>query len=117
MKLIHEKQLLDGDTTPAMFIRFNPHTFLKHGVKERVSTSDKVQAEQARSVREERLIKAITQAQFGAKGGLRVLYMYYNSYQPLMPGDDDHMHHLNIWLNPAYCKEVRDICMPVIVKL
>lgn len=99
-----------------MFIRFNPHTFFKNGLKQLVSASDEIQAEQARQAREKRLIKAIQEADFGARGSLRVLYMYYNCYVPLVPADDDdHVYHLNAWLNPAYSKSVRRICMPVIV--
>lgn len=99
-----------------MFIRFNPHTFLRNGLKQLVSASDKVQAEQVRQAREKRLVKVIKEADFGAPGSLRVQYMYYNCYLPLVPADDnDHIYHLNIWLNPAYFESIRRICMPVIV--
>ena len=115
MKLIHQNQLFRADNTPAMFIRYNSHTFLKHGLKQSVSATDTVQAEQAREARESRLIDTIKNAHFGAQRSLRVLYMYYNCYLPLSPVDGIHTYHLNIWLDPAYCKEILHVCMPVIV--
>ena len=114
--MIHQKQLSLGDETPAMFLRYNPHTFHKHGLKQLISGTDKVQAEQARQIREKRLVQAIIEAQFGAEGSLKVLYMYYNCYLPVLPVNNDiHTYHLNIWLNPVYHNEVHQICMPVIV--
>lgn len=114
MELIHQMQLLK-DNRPATFIRYNPHTFLKNGLKQLVSASDENQAQQAKRAREKKLVQAIKQAQFGMTGSLRVMYMFYTCYLPLLPAEDDHTYCPIIWLNPAYSKDIRRICMPVIV--
>lgn len=80
------------------------------------SGTDAVQAKQAKRVREKRLVRAIQETQFVEDKTMSVLYMHYDCHQPLVPSNDNNqIYHLNIWLDPAYCTEIQQMCMPIIV--
>lgn len=114
MHLIHEKQLLRKDSRPAVFIRYNPNTYMKQGIKQLVSRSDTAQAEKVRSIREKTLIDRIQGMKFGQSNTLQVLYMYYDCHCPFTP-DAKHKYCLDIWRDSQYCPELLSACMPVIV--
>ena len=96
-----------------LFIRYNPHTFHRDGMRQLVSGTDAVQAVHAKQLREERLVETIKNACFGSAKSLRVLYMYYDCHRPLYPSREDiHKYHLNVWLNAGY--SMRQMCVPVI---
>lgn len=98
MQLVHKRQLAKGDDRPAIFIRYNPDTFYKDGVKQLVSGTDTAQAERVKQEREKELVACLKQDLFGAKRSLRVLYMYYDCYM-----DDNKKWQLSICNDPAYC--------------
>ena len=83
-------------------------------MRQRVSSTDKAQADEAKTMREERLMQAICEADFGMARSLRILYMYYDCHRPTKP-DAKHAYHLSIWENPAYCSEILEKCLLVIV--
>lgn len=114
MHLIHEKQLLRKDSRPAAFIRYNPNTYMKQGIKQLVSRSDTAQAEKARSAREKTLVDKIQKMEFGQDKTLQVLYMYYDCHCPFTT-DAKHKYHLDIWRNSEYCPELLSVCLPVVV--
>ena len=114
MHLIYEKQLLREDSRPAVFIRYNPNTYMKQGFKQLVSRTDTEQAEEVRSARERTLIQKIREMEFGRDKTLQVLYMYYDCHCPFTP-DAEHRYYLDIWRDSQYCAKLLSVCLPVIV--
>lgn len=97
MLLIHEQLLASGEERPVLFIRYNPHTYYRDGVWQRVSGSDSEQADQQKKEREEQLVYAIREAVFCPPRSMSVLYMYYDCYL----GDQGWK--LNIQLDSGFC--------------
>lgn len=74
-----EAWLLEGNTLPVRFIRYNPHAFQIDGKEQKVT----------RAVREARLLEVIQEAAGADGDGMQVRYMYYDevSGQPAIMQD------------------------------
>ena len=94
---------------PLLFIRFNPHSFRRDGVVQKVSGSDIKQAHQVQSIREDRLCNAIRNASFGEVDTMQVLYMYYSCHSKDSAEEEVN---LDLWHNPQYLQEIRSKCLP-----
>lgn len=66
MLLIHKKLLFQGKERPVLFIRCNPHTYSRDGIRQLVSSTDAVQAEQENSKRESSLLNVVGHNMSGA---------------------------------------------------
>ena len=118
---LHNKLLSTNSEQALVFIRYNPHTYYKCGCEQRVSGTDKAQASQAQSMREEVLRTTICNMQFGHSNTLSVLYMYYDCTVQLNPwvlaGNVDaslrQRYQLSIWDDPTYCCRIRSRCIMI----
>ena len=114
--MLHDKLLATGSQDPLLFIRYNPDTFHKNGLRQLVSGTDVNQADEAKKNREQVLVKTILSATFGEPASMQVLHMFYNCHCPLFPSPHSkHHYHVSLWLNSLYCNELRDMCKPIIV--
>lgn len=68
MVKLYEAWLLDGNTLPVRFIRYNPHAFRVDGKEQKIT----------KAVREARLLDAIQVAANDNRDGMQVHYMYYD---------------------------------------
>jgi hypothetical protein len=68
MVKLFEAWLLEGNTLPVRFIRYNPHVFRIDGKRQNVK----------KAVRAARLLKAIQEASEADGDGMQVRYMYYD---------------------------------------
>ena len=68
MVKLFEAWLLEGNSLPVYFIRYNPHAYQVDGKKQILM----------KKVREARLLEAIKEAADDAFEGMRVRYMYYD---------------------------------------
>jgi hypothetical protein len=68
MVKLFEVWLLEGNTLPVRFIRYNPHVFRVDGKRQKVK----------KAVREARLLEAIQEASEADRDGMQVRYMYYD---------------------------------------
>ena len=96
---LHQAFLMEGNTLPVAFLRYNPHAFKVDGVTKRTTKKE----------REARLLDVIRNWQHTPPGSLSIQYMYYNSetvdgkLQPV------------IWEDPEYDSTMKSCCMAVIV--
>ena len=94
--------MLDGNTLPVAFVRYNPHSFTLDDVRQKVPMK----------LRLERLISTVRS--LVARGPelppFSVTYLFYNGMSPLEPGPANATSRLCIWSSPDYDKTVREAC-------
>lgn len=99
MGKMHQAFMLDGNTLPVAFLRYNPDAFKVDGVTKRTTKKE----------REARLLDVIRNWQHGPPGSLSVQYMFYDAetvnekLQPL------------IWGDPEYDETMKLCCRSTIV--
>ena len=99
MGQMHQAFLMEGNTLPVAFVRYNPHAFKVDGETQRTTKED----------REAQLLEVLKGWQPGPPGSLQILYMFYNCRQT------EQGLRLDIWDDPEYDTTMQQCCLPPIV--